>query len=182
MSTAYALANSVTFALRARRSVRLSARGQLRLVSADVRGPRFGHTLFFSSLFAAPFYHEVVMAHCCVPSPGHHGPFNVAELTPAMYVPIDSAELRSRIADHLRYRRFGCAPIADARAREVIALLDDMLTQRLEIHALAPCEWFSAPTNQTYPHEWSHALLEFHEYAIFDTLRHTFTCLMFAFD
>jgi hypothetical protein len=182
VSTAYALANSFTFALRAKRSLRLSAHGQLRIVSADVRGPRFSQTLFFSSLFTAPFYHELVMAHCCVPSPGHHGPFNVAELTPAMYVPIDAGQLRSRIADHLRYRRFGSAPIAAARAREVTDLIEEVLSQRLEIHALVPCEWFSAPTNQTHPHEWSHALLEFHEYVIFDTLRNMFISLMFAFD
>jgi hypothetical protein len=182
VSTAYALANTFTFALRGKRSVRLSSHGQLRLVSADVRGPRFSHTLFFSSLFAAPFYHELVMAHCCVPSSGHHGPFNVAELTPAMYVPIGAGELRLRIADHLRYRRFDCAPIAAERVREVTALLEGVLTQPLEIHALAACEWFSAPTNRTHPHEWSHALLEFHEYAIFDTLHNRLMCLMFAFD
>jgi hypothetical protein len=182
VSTAYALANSFTFAPRGKRSLRLSPRGQLRLIVADVRGPRFSHTLFFSSLFAAPFYHELVMAHCCLPSAGQHGPFNVAELTPAMYVAIDGAELRRRVSDHLGYRRFGCAPIAAERGREVTALVEDVLRQPLEIYALAPCEWFSAPTNATYPHEWSHALLEYHEYVLFDTLHNNLVCLMFAFD
>ena len=50
------------------------------------------------------------------------------------------------------------------------------------IHALAPCDWFSAPTNSHYPHEWSHALLEFREYVLFDTLARQLVCLTFAFD
>jgi hypothetical protein len=185
VSTAYALANSFTFAPCGKRCLRLSPRGQLRLVVADARGPaaqRFSHTLFFSSLLAAPFYHELIMAHCCLPSAGHHGPFNVAELTPAMYVPIDAAALRRRVAGHLQYRRFGCAPIAAERRRSVTALVDDLLKQSFDVYALAPCEWFSAPTNGTYPHEWSHALLEYHEYVLFDTLHDRLVCLMFAFD
>jgi hypothetical protein len=178
----YALANSFTFALRAKRSLRLSPRGQLRLIVADVRGPRFSHTLFFSSLFAAPFYHELVMTHCCLPAPGQHGPFNVAELTPAMYQPIDAGQLRRRVSDHLRYTRFGCEPITAERGREIAKLIEDVLKQPLDIYALAPCDWFSTPTNTTYPHEWSHALIEYHEYVLFDTLHNKLVCLMFAFD
>jgi len=185
VSTTYALANSFTFAPRSKRSLRLSPRGQLRLVIADVHGPaaaRFSHTLFFSSLLAAPFYHELIMAHGCLPSEGHHGPFNVAELTPAMYVAIDAGTLRKRVADHLQYRRFGCVRITEARGRNVSALVDDVLEQPFAVFALAPCEWFSAPTNGRYPHEWSHALLEYHEYVLFDTLHNRLVCLMFAFD
>jgi hypothetical protein len=51
-----------------------------------------------------------------------------------------------------------------------------------EIHTLAPCDWFSSPANAKYPHEWSHALLEFREYLLFDTLARQLTCLTFAFD
>jgi hypothetical protein len=137
--------------------------------------------LFFSSLFAAPFYHEVVMAHCCVPSPGHHGPFNVAEMTPAMYVRIDAGQLRSRVADHLRYRRFGCAPIAAARGREVTALLEDVLTQPLEIHALAPA-------NGSAPRQTRFTLTVVARTARVPRVRNIrypaprFMCLMFAFD
>jgi hypothetical protein len=158
-----------------------------RVVVADVRGPasrRHSHTLFFSSLLAAPFYHELIAAHYTLPAPGKHGPFNVSDLTPADYVPIAADEFLRRVGQHLDYRRYGCAPIPEARRRNVVDYAESLVARGAvtEIHALAPCDWFSAPTNSSYPHEWSHALLEFREYVIFDTLARQFICLTFAFD
>src|SRR5512139_4131529 len=92
------------FVERMKRSQRLPPRGLFRVVAADVRGPvsqRFPHTMFFSSLLAAPFYQELVAAHYTLPADGKHGPFNVADLTPADYAPITAAELQDRVARHL---------------------------------------------------------------------------------
>ena len=57
-----ALADRFEFVERMKRSQRLPPRGQFRVIAADVRGPaprRFPHTLFFSSLLAAPLYQEL---------------------------------------------------------------------------------------------------------------------------
>lgn len=182
---AFALAEQFEFIERMKRSQRLPPRGQFRVVAADVRGPsshRFPHTTFFSSLLAAPFYRELIAAHYTLPADGKHGPFNVAELTPADYVPIAAAELQSRVARHLDYRRYGCAPVPVERRRNVIDFVDVLANQAFDVFALTPCDWFNDPNNTRYPHEWSHSLLEFHEYVLFDTLHHKFLCLMFAFD
>lgn len=182
---AFALAEQFEFVERMKRSQRLPPRGQFRVVAADVRGPaprRFPHTMFFSSLLAAPFYQELVAAHYTLPADGKHGPFNVAELTPADYAPITAAELQSRVARHLDYRRYGCAPIAIERRRNVTDFVDVLAAQAFDIFMLSPCEGFSDPTNTRYPHEWSHSVLEFREYVLFDTLHRKFLCLMFAFD
>ncbi len=181
----FALAVRFEFVVRMKRSQRLPPRGQFRVIAADVRGPsprRFPHTLFFSSLLGAPLYQELLAAHYTLPADGKHGPFNVADLTPADFVPISVVELQRRIALHLEYRRYGCAPISGERRRNVTDFVDLLSTQSFEVFALAPCDWFSDATNTRYPHEWSHALLEFHEYVLFDTLHHKFFCLMFAFD
>ena len=181
----FALAEQFEFVERIKRSQRLSPRGQFRVIAADVRGPltsRFPHTLFFSSLLAAPIYQELIAAHYTLPASGKHGPFNLAELTPADYVRITPAELQRRVAQHLDYRRYASAPIASDRRRNVTDFVDVLATQAFDIFALAPCEWFSDAANTRYPHEWSHSLLEFREYVLFDTLHRKFLCLMFAFD
>ncbi len=181
----FALADRFEFVERMKRSQRLPPRGQFRVIAADVRGPsspRFPHTLFFSSLLAAPLYQELLAAHYTLAADGKHGPFNVADLTPADFVPIGVAELQRRIALHLDYRRYGCAPISAERRRNVTDFVDVLATQAFEVFALTPCAWFSDAANTRYPHEWSHALLEFHEYVLFDTLHRNFLCLMFAFD
>ena len=180
-----ALADRFEFVERMQRSQRLPPRGQFRVIAADVRGPsarRFSHTPFFSSLLAAPLYQELVAAHYTLPADGKHGPFNVADLTPADFVPIGADELQQRIERHLGYRRYGCAPISVERRRNVTDFVDLLATQAFDIFALAPCTWFSDSRNTRHPHEWSHALLEFHEYVLFDTLHRKFLCLMFAFD
>ena len=180
-----ALADRFEFVERMKRSQRLPPRGHFRVIAADVRGPsprRFPHTLFFSSLLAAPLYQELMAAHSTLPADGKHGPFNVAELTPADFVPVGVAELQRRIARHLDYRRYGCAPISIERRSNITDFVDLLVTQSFEVFALAPCAWFSDAANTRYPHEWSHALLEFHEYVLFDTLHRKFLCLMFAFD
>ena len=180
-----ALADRFEFVERMKRSQRLPPRGQFRVVAADVRGPvtrKFPHTLFFSSLLAAPLYQELIAAHYTLPADGKHGPFNIAELTPADFVPIDAATFQRRIEHHLDYRRYGAAPIAAERRQNVTDFIDLLATQAFEIFSLAPCAWFSEPTNTRYPHEWSHALLEFHEYVLFDNLHRKSLCLMFAFD
>jgi hypothetical protein len=184
-SPAFAFAEQFEFVERMKRSQRLPPRGQFRVVAADVHGPlsrRFPHTLFFSSLLAAPMYQELVGAHYTLPAEGKHGPFNVGDLTPADYTPIPAAELQRRVAQHLDYRRYGCAPIPIDRRRNVTDFVDVLATQAFEIFALAPCDWFSDVANSRYPHEWSHSLLEFREYVLFDTLHRKCLCLMFAFD
>ncbi len=181
----FALAGQFEFIERMKRSQRLPPRGQFRVIAADVRGPRshgFSHTLFFSGLLAAPLYQELVAAHYTLPAETKHGPFNVAELTPAHYTPISASQLQLGVARHLEYRRHGCAPIAAERRRNVTAFIDVLAAQAFEIFALTECDWFNEPTNTRYPHEWSHSLLEFHEYVLFDTLHHKLLCLMFAFD
>ena len=183
----FALADRFELVERVKRSQRLPPRGLFRVVVADVRGrarPRHSHTLLFSSLLAAPLYHELIAAHYTLPAPHKHGPFNIAELTPADYVPIAADAFARRVRQHLDYRRYGCAPIAPERRRNVTDYVDSLAAggTATEIYALAPCEWFSAPGNAAHPHEWSHALLEFREYVIFDTLARTLTCLVFAFD
>lgn len=182
---AFALAAQFEFVERMKRSQRLPPRGLFRVVAADVRGPvshRFPHTMFFSSLLAAPFYQELVAAHYTLPAEGKHGPFNVADLTPADYAPISAVELQDRIARHLDYRRYGCAPIPVERRRNVMDFVDVLAAQAFDIFALTPCDWFSQQNNARYPHEWSHSVLEFREYVLFDTLHRKFLCLMFAFD
>lgn len=184
-NSAFALAAQFEFVERMKRSQRLPPRGLLRVVAADVRGPvshRFPHTMFFSSLLAAPFYQELVAAHYTLPAEGKHGPFNVADLTPADYAPITEAQLQDRIARHLEYQRYGCAPITAERRRNVMDLVDVLAAQAFDIFALTPCDWFSRQDNSRYPHEWSHSVLEFREYVLFDTLHRKFLCLMFAFD
>jgi len=183
----YALADRFELVERLKRSQRLPPRGLFRVVVADVRGPaqrRHSHTLLFSSLLAAPLYHELIAAHYTLPAPGKHGPFNVAELTPADYAPIAADEFARRVRQHLDYRRYGSAPIAPERRQNVTDYVDSLVARAAstEVYALAPCDWFSAPANDAYPHEWSHALLEYREYVLFDTLGRTLTCLMFAFD
>ena len=183
----FTLADQFEFVERSKRSQRLPPRGLFRVVVADVRGPvsrRRSLTLLFSSLLAAPLYHELIAAHYTLPAPGKHGPFNVGDLTPADYLPITADDLVGRVRQHLDYRRYGSAPIAPARKRNVTDYVDSLAARgaATDIYALAPCEWFSAPANDAYPHEWSHALLEFREYLLFDTLTGTLTCLMFAFD
>ncbi len=182
---AFALADQFVFVDRMKRSQRLPPRGLFRVVAADVHGPmphRFPHTLFFSSLLTAPLYQEMVAAHYTLPTPGKHGPFNIADLTPADFVAISPVQLQQRIARHLDYRRYGCAPIGDERRRNVTDFVDVLATQAFDIFALAPCDWFSEAGNARYPHEWSHSILEFREYLLFDTLHRKLLCLMFAFD
>jgi hypothetical protein len=186
-TSTYALADQFEFVERVKRSQRLPPRGLFRVVVADVRGQttrRHSHTLFFASLLAAPLYHELIAAHYTLPAPGKHGPFNIADLAPADYTPITADELVRRVGQHLDYRRYGSAPIAAERRRNVTDYVESLAAHAAptEIHALAPCEWFSAPTNTHYPHEWSHALLEYREYVLFDTLARQLICLMFAFD
>jgi len=183
----YALAEQFEFIERLKRSQRLPPRGLFRVVVADVRGPatrRYSHTLLFSSLLAAPLYHELIATHYTLPAPGKHGPFNVADLMPAEYAPIEADDFVGRVRQHLDYRRYGSAPIAPERRRNVTDYVDSLAARgsATDIYALAPCEWFSEPANDAHPHEWSHALLEFREYVLFDTLDRTLTCLMFAFD
>jgi hypothetical protein len=183
----YALAEQFEIVERLKRSQRLPPRGLFRVVVADVRGPvtrRYSHTLLFSSLLAAPIYHELIAAHYALPTPGKHGPFNIADLTPADYFPITADDFVGRVRQHLDYRRYGSAPIAPERRRNVTDHVDSLAARgsATDIYALAPCEWFSQPANDAHPHEWSHALLEFREYVLFDTLGRTLTCLMFAFD
>jgi hypothetical protein len=38
------------------------------------------------------------------------------------------------------------------------------------------------PANTVYPHEWSHAVLEFHEYVLFDRRRSELVTFTFVFD
>lgn len=184
-----ALADRFEFVERMKRSQRLPPRGQFRVIAADVRGPfsnkspnKFPHTLFFSSLLAAPLYHELIAAHYTLPANGKHGPFNVAELTPADFASIDAATFRRRVEQHLDYRRYGAARIAPERRQNVTDFVDVLATQAFDIFTLSPCDWFSNPANSRYPHEWSHSLLEFHEYVLFDTLHRKLLCVMFAFD
>jgi len=186
-STTYALADQFEFVERLKRSQRLPPRGLFRVVVADVDGPatgRHSHTLFFSSLLAAPLYQELIAAHYTLPAPGKHGPFNIADLTPADYAPIAADEMTRRVRQHLDYRRYGSAPIDPARRRNVTEYVESLAAHAAatEIYELAPCRWFSEPANREYPHEWSHALLEFREYVLFDTLARRLTCLTFAFD
>jgi hypothetical protein len=186
-NSTYALADQFEFVERAKRSQRLPPRGLFRVIVADVHGPasrRHSHTLFFSSLLAAPLYHELIAAHYTLPAVGKRGPFNIADLTPADYTPITADDLLGRVRQHLAYRRYGCAAIADERRRNVIDYVNSLIARgaATDIHALAPCDWFSSPTNTNYPHEWSHSLLEYREYVLFDTLARQFTCLTFAFD
>jgi len=182
-SSPVGLADQFEFVQRFARSQRLPPRGLFRVIATDVRGPRrFSHTLFFSSLLAAPFYRELVAAHYTLPAPDKHGPFNAADLSPADFVAIEAPELMRRIDAHLGYRRYGCAPIPLARRRNVTEFIASLLDAHAIAFELVPCRWFSEPDNTVYPHEWSHAVLEFREYGIFDTLHRTFVCLMFAFD
>jgi hypothetical protein len=184
-NTTFALAEQFTFVERMKRSQRLPPRGLFRVIAADVRGPRshgFSHTLFFSSLLTAPLYQEIVAAHYTLHAETRHGPFNIDELTPADYTSISAAELQRRIVCHLEYRRYGSAQIPLERRRNVTDFIDVLAAQAFEIFALTPCNWFNDPANTRYPHEWSHSLLEFHEYVLFDTLHRKFICLMFAFD
>ena len=186
-STTFALADQFEFVERRKRSQRLPPRGLFRVVVADVGGPagrRQSHTLFFSSLLAAPLYHELIAAHYTLPAAGKHGPFNIANLTPADYVPISAGDMTHLVRQHLDYRRYGSAPIDPARRRNVTDYVDSLAARAAstEIYELTPCRWFSEPTNRVYPHEWSHAVLEFREYVLFDTLARTLTCLTFAFD
>jgi hypothetical protein len=186
-NSTYVLADRFDLVERVKRSQRLPPRGLFRVVVADVRGGaarRHSHTLLFSSLLAAPLYHELIAAHYTLPAAGKHGPFNVADLTPADYRAIAAEAFARRVRQHLDYRRHGSAPIAAERRRNVLAYVDSLATRgaATEIYELVPCEWFSAPGNAAHPHEWSHALLEFREYVLFDTLARTLTCLAFAFD
>ena len=167
------------------RARRLPPRGQLRIVSGiakPVSAAAYSPTLLFSSLLHAPHYHELVLAHYALPASGKHGPFNVADLAPADFREIDPQTLIRRTSRHLEYRRYGAPAIAPALVRRTEDLIVGFAARPFLVYALAPCEAFSRPDNSTHPHEWSHALLEFHEYVLFDRRRHALACMMFAFD
>lgn len=184
MSEAIALNTAYHFEEPTARSQRLPPRGQLRVIAADVRqdrGGAFNATLFFSSLLHAPFYHELILAHYCLPAPGKHGPFNIDELSPADYRPFEPADLAERFEHHLNYRRFGAQPIERSKRERVQHFVASLSARPIDVFELAPCNTFSAG-RVAQPHEWSHALLEFHEYVVLDKAQQRFFGVMFAFD
>ncbi len=76
----------------------------------------------------------------------------------------------------------GCAPIEAARRTPVLSFVNSLATRDAERFALLPGERFSATSNRVHSHEWSHALLEFHEYLIIERTTGRLLVLMFAFD
>ena len=109
-----AFADRFEFVERMKRSQRLPPRGQFRVIAADVRGPaprRFPHTLFFSSLLAAPLYQE--LHRSALHTAGARPPRSVQRRgADAGRLCLDRrrANFVQRIERHLDYRRFGaCA-------------------------------------------------------------------------
>ncbi len=155
-----ALADRFEFVERMKRSQRLPPRGQFRVIAADVRGPiskktpnKFPHTLFFSSLLAAPLYHELIAAHYTLPANGKHGPFNVAEMTPADYR-YRSTPLRFNNVSHNISTIDATAVRSDCclnAVSNVTDFIDVLATQAFDIFALSPCDWFSDPAQQPLP-------------------------------
>lgn len=183
------MADSYRFERVTARSQRLPPRGQLRVISATVSATTdaaltspLNHTLFFSSLLSATLYHETIVTHYAAPTPGRHGPFNIAELSPADYAVISAPHLVERTESHLNYQRMGCAPIETAQRAPVLNFVGSIAAGDTQCFALLPGERFSEIDNRDHPHEWSHALLEFHEYLIFEPATTRLLLLMFAFD
>ena len=183
------MADSYRFDRAAVRSQRLPPRGQLRVISANVSGITGAalanppnHTLFFSSLLGASLYQETIATHYAAPTPGRHGPFNVTELSPADYVRISASQLTERAKTHLDYQRMGCAPIEASQRTHVLNFFGSLATRDAQRFTLVPGARFSEPANRDHSHEWSHALLEFHEYLIFEPATARLLLLMFAFD
>lgn len=183
------LGNRFRFERIVTRSQRLPPRGLLRMIEATVTSRdciRYEgsthHTLFFTGLLASPCYQEMVVTHYALPAAGLHGPFITADLSPADFVPITPAELIERSTEHLRYRRLGCAPVSPRVGAQVLDLMSRVAARDATLFVLAAGDWFSAANNRRFPHEWSHALLEFHEYLVFEPHANRLLIAMFAFD
>ncbi len=183
------MAHSYRFERAAVRSQRLPPRGQLRAISAMVSGTTgaarakpLNHTLFFSSLLGASFYQETIVTHYAAPTPGRHGPFNIAEMSPADYATISASDLFERTETHLAYQRMGSAPIEMAQRTHVLNFVSSLANRNAQRFMLLPGARFSEIDNTDHAHEWSHALLEFHEYLIFEPATGRLLLLMFAFD
>jgi hypothetical protein len=188
--TAIELKHAYTFDVVDRLLTSLKPRGALRLqrararVTTDAVGghARFNATLLFSSLLEAPHYQELVLTHYTLPSPGRHGPFLTNALSPAAYREVPRAELRARIAQSLSFSRYATSPIAPAAKARVVDLVASLLRAPMRAYRLDACDWFNAADNSVYPHEWSHAVLEFHEYVLFDTQRSELVSIVLVFD
>jgi hypothetical protein len=183
------MADSYRFERAAVRSQRLPPHGQLRAISAIVSGTTaaarakpLNHTLFFSSLLGASLYQETIVTHYATPTPGRHGPFNIAEMSPADYGTISASDLIERTETHLAYQRMGSAPIETAQRTHVLNFVSSLAERNAQRFMLLPGARFSEIDNPDHAHEWSHALLEFHEYLVFEPARRRLLLLMFAFD
>src|SRR5262245_39049338 len=204
VSTAIELKRAYTFDVVDRRFMSLKPRGALRLQRAMVRRTdvrpttdvargarpradsaghtRFNTTLLFSSLLNAPHYQELVLAHYTLPSPGRHGPFLTSALSPAEFRELERAELRAYVARDLGFSRYETPSVAPEAKARVAGLVANLLRTGPRVFRLAACDWFNAVDNDVYPHEWSHAVLEFHEYVLFDTHRSELVTLELVFD
>ena len=183
-----ALADRFEFVERMKRSQRLPPRGQFRVIAADVRGP-VSHV-------------EQVSTHAVLLEPAGHAALSGVDrraLHVARRRQARSVQRRGTDAGRLRTDR---RRVRFNSAWSSISTTDATAPRRLRPNAAA-----TSPTSSTcwqprrstslrcrratgsairqtrrYPHEWSHSLLEFHEYVLFDTLHRKLLCLMFAFD
>ena len=159
--------------------------------SPSLEAGQFSATGFFWSLLAAPFYQRVVSVYGSVPGSKMRGPFMTTSLSPADYQPVSEDDFVERIGQMLQQERWMSPPLTEEQTDRLKILIGYLIDQRTRIFRLRRCEDFNrmhrqkrVPDNpqETYDHEWSHALLEYHEYVLIDWHRQKVQVLSFAYD
>lgn len=169
-------------------STELPPRGHVRVHQAAFRrsstgrsqatAPRNRTTNLFFDLLQAPFYQELVLRHWAGPMSGVHGPFLCAHLQPRDFEQLTPDDFDRRIERILGDTRW--EPSSAKTIRE--GILNLQVAAASDAFVLKPGEGFDPYLATELQHEWSHAVVEFHEFLLVSWAAQRLTVLMLVFD
>lgn len=148
--------------------LRLQQYGRLHWLRLNIDTGRhdFAMPIFLTALLRAKCYQQLILDHTTMHWPGLHGPFRIDRLALDDYADLLPERAIMEIQAVLQAKKW--------LAPELPYELRGPLTNWLEQHRdsgtqalrLERCRAFNsqAKTGDVHEHEWSHALLEFHEY------------------
>lgn len=155
--------------------LRLHKRGRLHHISftfrfSSGRRPADRPALLLQSVLQSEPYHRLIFDHAVLAWPGVHGPFSIARLSPSDFAPLEPQLAVLEITDVLAVDKWLSPPPDPARIRLALEFVRHHAARAQQAFYLTPCQQFNAQARrgEGLHHEWSHALVEFHEYLFID--------------
>lgn len=158
--------------------LRLHKRGRMHCISCAFS---FGHgteagnagltSLLLMALLRSDAYQKLILDHAVLPWPGVHGPFSIDRLDVADYSPLAPEQARGQMAQVLAADKWRTPPAKPDRLRLAAEFVRRNTLRAEQAFYLEPCREFNATARggANLHHEWSHALIEFHEYLFVNT-------------